>query len=106
MVMVMTVNELILCRTLMRQECRVSVNMYGGSYLEGAVTSSVAANAAKGRQAIDHVINAVDAEITDMAKSFSMATSVWKCDVSNSVVCDHLSFRECWLILLFRSYLC
>ena len=62
--------------TIMKQECRVSVSMYGGSYLESVVTGTIAGNANKGRQAIEHVISSLDLEVQHLAQGLRDATTV------------------------------
>ena len=63
-------------RTIMTQECRVTVSLYGGSYLESVFASTIAGNATKGRQAIEHVISTLDAEVQSIAQNIRDATSV------------------------------
>ena len=60
----------------MTQECKVTVQLYGASYLESMFVGTIAGNAAKGRQALEHVISSIDTEFTAIAKTISDATTV------------------------------
>ena len=59
-------------RTTMKHECQISVNLFGMSYLEGQVTKSIGANAAKGRLALEHVINAIETEVRGFSDNITV----------------------------------
>jgi hypothetical protein len=61
-------------RTKMTQECQVKVHLYGTDYLENQFVKSFAASATKGRQAMEHVIALVNAELRDIQSTIHNVT--------------------------------
>lgn len=61
----------------MKHECQISVNLFGMSYLEGQVTKSIGANAAKGRLALEHVINAIETEVRGFSDNITVSQSLY-----------------------------
>ena len=75
----------------MKHECQISVNLFGMSYLEGQVTKSIGANAAKGRLALEHVINAIETEVRGFSDNITVSQSfIPHMHVSGYYVCMYI----------------
>ena len=58
----------------MTQEARVTIPRFGLSYLEGQVADTIAGQAHKGRQAMENIINKIEAEIRDLTAPASASS--------------------------------